>query len=91
MTDSSRHGTEPTAIEQTVTRIWRDLLSTPAGAQGTSFLELGGESISAVRIVSRVGEALGVEVDVADLFDEDPTLADFIRMVSAKAAPPAAA
>ena len=91
MTDSKFDGLDPAAIAEIVEEIWRDLLMVPLGEDDATFFELGGESISAVRIVARVSDALGVEVDVAELFNEDPNLADFIRMVTERAAPPAAA
>jgi peptidyl carrier protein len=68
--------------EEKISQIWQSVLAASRGDRDATFFELGGESISAVRIVSQVEEELGIEVDVASLFEEDPTLADFIRMVS---------
>jgi acyl carrier protein len=68
-------------IEEKISEIWQSVLSASRGNHDATFFELGGESISAVRIVSQVEEELGIEVDVASLFEEDPTLPHFIRMV----------
>ena len=73
-------------LEQKVEEIWNDVLGVIPGSEPeATFFELRGESISAVRLVSRIEDELGVEVDVADIFEDDPTLADFVRLVAAKA------
>jgi acyl carrier protein len=72
-------------IEQTVTRIWRDVLTVPDGQEDASFFELGGESISAVRLVSRIEEELDVWIDVGDIFEDDPNLTALISTVIAAA------
>ncbi|WP_035868735.1 non-ribosomal peptide synthetase [Kitasatospora cheerisanensis] len=62
----------------------------------TSFFALGGHSITAIRLVNRVQEALGVDVPVTRLFQQ-PTpaaMADFVDAAGgapAPSAPPAAA
>jgi len=73
-------------IEQTVEAIWKDVLTVPSGQEQATFFELGGESISAVRLVSRIEEQLDVWIEVGDIFEEDPNLAALIRTVVAKAA-----
>lgn len=72
-------------IEETVSRIWRDVLTVPDGQQDATFFELGGESISAVRLVSRIEEELDIWIDVGDIFEDDPNLAALIATVTAKA------
>jgi hypothetical protein len=47
---------------------------------GATFFQLQGQSISAVRIAARIEDELGIEIDVAVLF-EDPDLASFTRAV----------
>jgi acyl carrier protein len=63
----------------------------PSGQEDDTFFELGGESISAVRLVSRIEEELDVWIDVGDIFEEDPNLEALIRTVVAKAEEAAAA
>jgi peptidyl carrier protein len=72
-------------IEETVSRIWHDVLTVQDGQEGATFFDLGGESISAVRLVSRIEEELDIWIDVGDIFEDDPTLADLTGTVTAKA------
>ncbi|HVK24315.1 MAG TPA: phosphopantetheine-binding protein [Actinokineospora sp.] len=67
-----------------VEAIWKDVLSVQEGQEDATFFELGGESISAVRLVSRIEDDLDVLIDVGDIFEDDPTLADLIATVTAK-------
>jgi acyl carrier protein len=71
-------------IARKVEQIWRDVLTVPSGQEGATFFELDGDSIAAVRIVSRIEEELGVWIDVGDMF-EDPDLATLTRSVIAAA------
>src|SRR5262249_37277881 len=63
-------------IEQTVARIWSEVLKVERVGRHDHFFELGGHSLLAVRVISRLRQALGVEVALAELFAR-PTLADF--------------
>jgi len=74
------------AVEKQVEEIWCDVLGTPAGRPDITFFELQGQSISAVRIVTRIEDEVGIGVDVGILF-EDPDLTTFVREVVAKALP----
>ncbi|MFV2104025.1 phosphopantetheine-binding protein [Micromonospora sp. LOL_024] len=81
-------GATPTALDTPELRrrigaIWRDVLGVRDDAlTDATFLDLQGQSISAVRIAGRIEEELGVEVDAAVLF-EDPNLATFVDLVVA--------
>lgn len=77
-------------IAQKVEAIWRDVLTVPSGQEDATFFELGGDSVSAVRLTSRIEEELGVLIDVGDMF-EDPDLAELVRTVTAKAGEASAA
>jgi peptidyl carrier protein len=72
-------------IEGKVEEIWNRVLKVSAGMRDATFFMLNGESISAVRIVSWIEEELGILVDVADIFEDDPNLPEFSRTVVAKA------
>ncbi|HYN95492.1 MAG TPA: phosphopantetheine-binding protein [Pilimelia sp.] len=74
----------PAAIEEHVAEIWRDVLGMPAGRKDLTFFDLQGQSISAVRVVARVEDELGIPVDVGILF-EDPDLTTFTSAVIAAA------
>ncbi|MFI7025700.1 phosphopantetheine-binding protein [Micromonospora sp. NPDC049900] len=72
-------------LRERIGAIWRDVLAVGDDASSdATFLELQGQSISAVRITGRIEEELGIEVDVAVLF-EDPDLATFTDLVVAGA------
>jgi acyl carrier protein len=71
-----------TAAEH-IKAIWSDVLNVPDIRADATFFELSGQSISAVRIVARIDDELGVQIDMGDLF-EDPDLATFTRDVVAK-------
>jgi len=79
---------EPTRseLERRIAGIWRDVLGGDADRGDATFLELHGQSISAVRIVARIEDELGLDVDVATLF-EDPDLRTFTGMVLADTPP----
>ncbi|WFE29250.1 phosphopantetheine-binding protein [Solwaraspora sp. WMMD791] len=72
------------SLEEKVEAIWREVLDVPEGQRDVTFMDLGGQSVAAVLIATRIGEELNIPVEVADLFD-DPTLETFVRDVVAKA------
>jgi non-ribosomal peptide synthetase component F len=78
----STHTTDQdTMIEQKVEEIWRSVLTVGPGQQDATFFELSGDSMSAVRITSRIQGELDVLIDVADIFEEDPTLDALVASV----------
>jgi peptidyl carrier protein len=68
-----------------VTRIWTDVLGLSGADDAGTFFDLRGDSISAIRLVARLEDELGVVLDVADIFEEDPDLAGLVRDVAARA------
>lgn len=72
-------------IARTVEDIWQDVLTVSPGQEDATFFELGGESIAAVRLVSRIEEELDIWLDVGDIFEDDPDLASLTRTVIARA------
>ncbi|MGH3864301.1 phosphopantetheine-binding protein [Actinokineospora sp.] len=78
-------------ICEQVEAIWNDVLKVRSGQEEATFFELGGESISAVRLVSRIEDELDILIDVGDIFEDDPTLSALISTVMAKAAETSAA
>ncbi|MFT4088915.1 MAG: amino acid adenylation domain-containing protein, partial [Gordonia sp. (in: high G+C Gram-positive bacteria)] len=54
--------------EQAVAQVFGELLGIDQVSATASFLELGGNSLSAMRLVARVGDTLNVELTVRDLF-----------------------
>ncbi|WP_435244834.1 non-ribosomal peptide synthase/polyketide synthase [Streptomyces sioyaensis] len=65
---SARHLAPRTPAERTVAGIWSDVLDVhPVGADD-DFFALGGDSVLAVRVLSRIREERGVRLTVRDLF-----------------------
>ncbi|MDL5206029.1 non-ribosomal peptide synthetase [Streptomyces sp. ALI-76-A] len=63
-----------TRLEQRVAALYTDLLGASDVGSGDSFFALGGDSLSAARLVGAVRRTLGAELDVRDVF-EHPTVA----------------
>jgi amino acid adenylation domain-containing protein len=77
-------------LERSVAWIWREVLGVQRIAAGDDFFELGGNSLTASQVVSRLWETLGIQVSVQDLFEE-PTVAGLAARLSSAGAEPAAA
>jgi hypothetical protein len=55
--------------ESTLVAIWKAVLRNPDVDAGTSFLDAGGSSITAVRLRARLRDECGLDVDVVTLVD----------------------
>jgi amino acid adenylation domain-containing protein len=72
-----------TPVEETLCSIWEKLLGRePIGADD-DFFELGGHSLLATQLVSRVQEALSVELPVSRIF-QTPVLSELAEFVAQK-------
>lgn len=68
-------------IEQCLVRIWEEILSVcPIGIHD-HFFDLGGHSLSATRVVSRVFEQYQLEVPLHSLF-QSPTIAEMAAVIT---------
>src|SRR4029453_799669 len=61
-----------TEVEEIVAGIWATLLRVPQVGRYDNFFQLGGHSLLATQVVTRVREALQVELPVRSLFEHPP-------------------
>lgn len=67
-------------LEFTLARIWEDLLGTSPIGANDSFFELGGNSLLATRLASRLRETFPIEVPLRNLF-ETTTIRELARLL----------
>jgi acyl carrier protein len=79
--DASSHGQEPTAperaayappetdIEKKVAALWADVVKLDRVGIDDHFLEIGGQSLQAVLLLSHIHEMFGVEVQFKEFLD----------------------
>ncbi|MCK8612926.1 non-ribosomal peptide synthetase [Gordonia sp. C13] len=72
--------------EDAIAGVFAGLLGVEQVSVTQSFFDLGGNSLSAMRLTSRVSDALGVEVTVRDVFDA-PTVRELAEAVRGRRAP----
>lgn len=67
-------------IEPTVARIWQEVLQAPAAAPEQDFFRMGGDSLKAIRLVSELERALGIELPVT-LINETPAFGNLCAVL----------
>jgi amino acid adenylation domain-containing protein/FkbH-like protein len=84
----ARHGYESPQgeIEQILTAIWCELLGLERVGRHDSFFELGGQSLTAIRMIARLRQALGLELALSELFAH-PVLSALAQRVAGAAKP----
>ncbi|MEZ0075273.1 SDR family NAD(P)-dependent oxidoreductase [Planotetraspora sp. GP83] len=66
---SSGGGAEPGSIEARLISVWAEALGEPEIALDADFFELGGNSLSAVELMTRIRSVFAVDLSIAALFD----------------------
>ncbi|WP_431936062.1 amino acid adenylation domain-containing protein [Micromonospora sp. RP3T] len=69
-------------IENLVADVWREVLKVDRVARRDDFFRLGGHSLRAMSVATRLREALGVEIPVRSVL-RHPTLVDFAAALTA--------
>ena len=78
--DSERTGAEnEESLEELIRLVWAAVLHRTDIGPEDNFFDLGGSSLSATQAAARIGRALGLELDVGDMFE-----AQSIRELSAR-------
>ncbi len=57
-----------TELERAIAAVWAEVLGLPSVGTGTSFFDLGGNSLLVVQVVARLEAALGYKVSALDVF-----------------------
>ena len=71
-----------TPVEETLVAIFEKLLHVKQVGVNDDFFQLGGHSLLAIQLVTRIREALGVEVSLRSIFD-GPTVAGIAETIAA--------
>jgi amino acid adenylation domain-containing protein len=74
------HEPPSTQLEVMIAEFWEEILQIENVSIHDSFLELGGTSLSAIRLMSRINEALELDLSLGLIFQQ-PTIAAFAAAV----------
>jgi amino acid adenylation domain-containing protein len=75
-----RDGMPDDPMEQALAHIWMEILGMEAVGADRNFFDLGGHSLSAIQMVSRIQEHFGVELAVEDIFRK-PTIRQLAELI----------
>jgi amino acid adenylation domain-containing protein len=67
-------------VEEVLAAIWAEVLGLARVGRSDGFFDLGGHSLSATRVASRVAGAFGIDLPLQDLFSA-PTVAELAQLV----------
>lgn len=73
--------------EQSLVEIWQEVLGCPV-SRDDNFFSLGGQSLTAIRLMARIDAAFGVQLPLSILF-EQPTVTGLAEHLRQSSAPPA--
>jgi amino acid adenylation domain-containing protein len=77
-----------TAAEEGLAKLFAEVLGQDRAGLHDSFFDIGGHSLSAARLVTKISESFRVEVELDELY-ETPTIAALAGMLAARGVPPA--
>jgi acyl carrier protein len=77
-----RYAPPRNSIEEVLIKIWSEVLEIDQVGIHDNFFDMGGHSLAATRIISRVVRAFSLDLSVRALFDS-PTVADMAAAVAA--------
>ncbi|RKH06911.1 non-ribosomal peptide synthetase/type I polyketide synthase [Corallococcus carmarthensis] len=72
--------TPSTPLEQAIARVWSEVLGTQRAGTRDRFMESGGDSLLAIRLIERLEQAVSVRLPVRTLFDS-PNISELARYV----------
>lgn len=72
-------------VGETLREIWQDVLAVPHVAGDSAFVDLGGNSVTAMQVVNRVADRLAVRVEPADVLLAG-SLAELVRQLDVSGA-----
>jgi amino acid adenylation domain-containing protein len=72
-----------TEVEQTITGVWREVFNVEKLSTHSNFFDLGGHSLSMVRVCSRLREVMNIEISMIDMF-KYPTINSLAKFLSQK-------
>lgn len=78
----SSHEAPTTDTEKGLAEIWNEVLGLTRVGIANQFIEIGGDSLKAIRVIARIYKMFGVEVSVRDFF-ACPTIRELARFVDA--------
>ena len=70
-------------LDDVIMEIWRRVLAVPLLAPDDDFIDMGGDSISAVQIVDQVRRRLGPQLPSEAVLDH-PTVSSFAALVASR-------
>lgn len=78
--ETAQGGMDREALTAAIGAVWREVLQADDLSPDTNFFEFGGHSVTAMRMMIRVRNDLGMALPTRLIFD-NPRLADFVAAV----------
>ena len=76
----SNYAAPENEIEQTITEIWQELLGAKRVGIHDDYFKLGGDSLRAIQIISRLNAVFKIDLSIKHLF-EAPTISDIAEQI----------